>query len=249
MGHHTACHGITRGLTLAAANKPAAVLNQRLSFYRLLFSKPPAAKAHMLTALLSRRPQVAGQLTGADLEQLFHASTSADAMLTVLAGLAALPEDWEQAVRDIAVLGEASSASGSTTAGRGRRRSKNSRWVSSFVTAVLKLLSILASMPAELLAGRITEHVEAYSCMARQQYKRQQIQDLLLQLHTTHPHIMCYMDEGIYSRIAGLGPDKQLVAAKCLLETEFRPNWDRHVRDGSKYLMGVITKALREAGW
>jgi hypothetical protein len=74
------------------------------------------------------------------------------------------------------------------------------------------------------------------------------LQDLLVQLHTTHPRIICYMDEGIYSRIAGLALGQQLVAAKCLLEKEFRPNWDRHVRDGSRYLMTIITNALREAG-
>lgn len=89
-------------------------------------------------------------------------------------------------------------------------------------------------------------HADGFKCTG---HSTPPLQDLLVQLHTTHPRIMCYMDEGIYSRIAGLGPDKQLVAAKCLLETEFRPNWDRHVRDGSKYLMGVISKALREAGW
>jgi hypothetical protein len=47
--------GKTEGVTLASANNPAAVLHQRLTFYCRVLSKPPAAKAHMLTALLSHR--------------------------------------------------------------------------------------------------------------------------------------------------------------------------------------------------
>jgi len=92
---------------------------------------------------VSCRPKVASQLTGRDLEQLFDVAASTEAVLTVLAGLAALPDDWQLALKDTTRPRDASSTSGSGTArrgrGRGRGRQENGSWVSSFVTAVLKV--------------------------------------------------------------------------------------------------------------
>jgi hypothetical protein len=41
---------------------------------------------------------------------------------------------------------------------------------------LLQLLSILARLSSELPKLMVREHVEAYSCMAKQQYKKQQVQ-------------------------------------------------------------------------
>jgi len=90
---------------------------------------------------VSCRPKVASQLTGRDLEQLFDVAASTEAVLTVLAGLAALPDDWQLALKNTTRPRDATSTSGSGTArcGRGRGRQDNGSWVSSFVTAVLKV--------------------------------------------------------------------------------------------------------------
>lgn len=47
--------GATGNLDLYSADYPAKVLNQRVSFYRILFSNKPASKAAMLTSLVAHR--------------------------------------------------------------------------------------------------------------------------------------------------------------------------------------------------
>ncbi|WIA33683.1 hypothetical protein OEZ86_006802 [Tetradesmus obliquus] len=125
-GHHEEFRGVTQGLTLASAANPAKVLNQRISFYRLMFDPDIApsrtraeaqAKTEVLVALLAHRPDVAAKLSHASLKAIFEKEVTAEAGRATLASLLLLPHGWQATVAPQSA----------------------SSWLGSFVTAVLRV--------------------------------------------------------------------------------------------------------------
>ncbi|KAF8060013.1 ttuB [Scenedesmus sp. PABB004] len=85
--------GATRGLTLTGADSPVKVLNQRLSFYRLFFSRSPP-KCERMAALVALRPDVVWCLTDDTAVDIFDTQTPTDVAYDALAALAMLPAGW-----------------------------------------------------------------------------------------------------------------------------------------------------------
>lgn len=72
-------------------------------------------------------------------------------------------------------------------------------------------------------------------------------QDVLLQLQLKRPDAMLHFDLGLLRRIAGLQSQcKQMAAVNGVARAVVPPDWQHGVRDCTKWLMGSVSKALRE---